>query len=152
MAPVIYLRFREKIPLRIAEWLGGLAMIMIGLYLVVWPHAFERAGLSGFAAIAPVGVWVAASLILGAARVGALVLNGHKPEVSAPIRCFVAVMGVGLFSSIAAGYSMATTAHGPPMAMVFALVLMAGDIFNTIRSAMDSTHAIRSRTWIGSPH
>lgn len=149
---MIYLRFREKIPLRIAEWLGGLAMILIGLYLVIWPTAFERAGLSGFAAIAPVGVWVAASLILGTARVGALVLNGHKPEVSAPIRCTVAVMGVGLFSSIAAGYSLATNHHGPPMAMVLALVLMAGDIFNTIRSAMDSTNAIRSRTWIGSPH
>lgn len=149
---MILLRFREKIPLRIAEWLGGLAMILIGLYLVIWPTAFERAGLSGFAAIAPVGVWVGASLVLGAARVGALVLNGHKPEVSAPIRCFVAVLGVGLFSSIAAGYSLAANEHGPPMAMVLALVLMAGDIFNTIRSAMDSTHAIRSRPWIGSPH
>ena len=149
---MILLRFREKIPLRIAEWLGGLAMILIGLYLVIWPTAFERAGLSGFAAIAPVGVWVGASLMLGAARVGALVLNGHKPEVSAPIRCFVAVLGVGLFSSIAAGYSLAANEHGPPMAMVLALVLMAGDIFNTIRSAMDSTHAIRSRPWIGSPH
>lgn len=149
---MIYLRFREKIPLRIAEWLGGLAMILIGLFLVVWPNAFERAGLAGFAAIAPVGIWVAASLILGSARVGALVLNGHKPEVSAPIRCFVAMMGVGLFSSIAAGYSLAANEHGPPLGMVFALVLMAGDIFNTIRSAMDSTHAIRSRTWTGSPH
>jgi hypothetical protein len=149
---MIFLRMRERIPLRIAEWLGGLAMIMIGLYLVIWPTAFERAGLAGFAAIAPVGVWVGASMILGAARVGALVLNGHKPEVSAPIRCFVAMMGVALFSSIAAGYAMATNQHGPPMAMIFALVLMAGDIFNTIRSAMDSTHAIRSRTWIGSPH
>lgn len=149
---MIFLRMRERIPLRIAEWLGGLAMILIGLYLVIWPTAFERAGLAGFAAIAPVGTWVGASLILGAARVGALVLNGHKPEVSAPIRCFVAVMGVGLFSSIAAGYAMATTDKGPPMAMIFALVLMGGDIFNTIRSAMDSTHAIRSRTWIGSPH
>ena len=118
---MIYLRFREKIPLRIAEWLGGLAMILIGLYLVIWPTAFDRAGLSGFAAIAPVGVWVGASLILGAARVGALVLNGHKPEVSAPIRCFVAGMGVGLFSSIAAGYAMASNEHGPPMAMIFAI-------------------------------
>jgi hypothetical protein len=149
---MIFLRMRERIPLRIAEWLGGLAMILIGLYLVIWPTAFERAGLAGFAAIAPVGVWVGASLVLGAARIGALVLNGHKPEISAPIRCFVAMMGVALFSSIAAGYGMATNQHGPPMAMIFALVLMAGDIFNTIRSAMDSTHAIRSRTWIGSPH
>jgi hypothetical protein len=149
---MIFLRIRERIPLRIAEWLGGVAMIMIGLYLVIWPTAFERAGLSGFAAIAPVGVWVGASLVLGAARVGALVLNGHKPEVSAPIRCIVAVAGVALFSSIAAGYAMATNEHGPPMAMIFAIVLMAGDLFNTIRSAMDSTHAIRSRTWIGSPH
>ena len=41
---MILLRFREKIPLRIAEWLGGLAMILIGLYLVIWPTAFERAG------------------------------------------------------------------------------------------------------------
>lgn len=149
---MIFLRVREKIPLRIAEWLGGLAMVGIGLYLVIWPTAFDRAGLSGFKAIAPVGVWVGASLILGAARVGALVLNGHRPSISAPIRCFVAMMGVALFSSIAAGYAMATTLHGPPLAMIFALVLMAGDIFNTIRSAMDSTHAIRSRTWIGSLH
>lgn len=149
---MIFLRIRERIPLRIAEWLGGVAMILIGLYLVIWPTAFERVGLSGFSAIAPVGVWVGASLVLGAARVGALFLNGHKPEVSAPIRCFVACMGVALFSSIAAGYAMATNEHGPPMAMIFAIVLMAGDLFNTIRSAMDSTNAIRSRTWIGSPH
>jgi hypothetical protein len=149
---MIFLRIRERIPLRIAEWLGGVAMIMIGLYLVIWPTAFERVGLSGFSAIAPVGVWVGASLVLGAARVGALVLNGHKPEVSAPIRCFVAVAGVALFSSIAAGYAMASNEHGPPMAMIFAIVLMAGDLFNTIRSAMDSTYAIRSRPWIGSPH
>lgn len=146
---MILLRFREKIPLRIAEWLGGLIMIAIGLYLVIWPTAFARAGLSGFAAIAPVGTWVAASLILGAARVGALVLNGHKPEVSAPIRCFVAMMGVGLFSSIAAGYAMATNAHGPPMALLFALVFMAGDLFNSARAGMDTYNAIRSRPWTG---
>jgi hypothetical protein len=149
---MIFLRMRERIPLRIAEWLGGLAMILIGLYLVIWPTAFERAGLAGFAAIAPVGIWVAASLILGASRAGALVLNGHKPEVSAPIRCGVAVMGVGLFSSIAAGFAMATNAHGPPMGMIFALVLMAGDLFNSARAGMDTYHAIRSRLWIGSPH
>ena len=150
---MIFLRIREKMPLRIAEWLGGLAMILIGLYLVIWPTAFERAGLSGFAAIAPVGVWVGASLILGAARVGALVLNGHRPHISAPIRCAVAVMGVGLFSSIAAGYWMATTINGPPLAMIFALVLMAGDLFNSARAGMDTYHAIiRSGSWIGSSH
>lgn len=149
---MIYLRFREKIPLRIAEWLGGICMLLIGLYLVIWPTAFSRAGLSGFSAIAPVGVWVGASLCLGACRVGALVLNGHKPEVSAPIRCFVAVMGVGLFSSIAAGYAMATNEHGPPLGTIMALVLMAGDIFNSARAGMDSYNAIRSRSWIGSPH
>ncbi len=149
---MIFLRMRDKVPLRIAEWLGGLAMILIGLYLVIWPLAFERAGLAGFAAIAPVGVWVGASLILGAARVGALVLNGHQPSVSAPIRCVVAIMGTGLFASIAAGYAMATTDKGPPMAMILALVLMAGDIFNSARAGMDSYHAIRSGTWIGSLH
>jgi hypothetical protein len=149
---VIYLRFREKIPLRIAEWLGGIAMILIGLYLVIWPTAFERAGLSGFSVIAPVGWWVAASLILGASRIGALWLNGHKPEVSAPIRCVVAIAGVGLFSSIAAGYAMATNQYGPPMAMILALVLMAGDLFNSARAGMDTYLAIRSRLWIGSPH
>lgn len=149
---MIYLRFREKIPLRIAEWLGGLAMVLIGLYLVIWPTAFSRTGLSGFASIAPIGVWIGASLFLGAARAGALVLNGHKPEVSAPIRCVVAVMGVGLFSSIAAGYAMATNEHGPPLGMLLALVLMAGDIFNSARAGMDSYNAIRSRSWIGSLH
>ncbi len=51
---MILLRFREKIPLRIAEWLGGLMMIAIGLYLVIWPTAFARSGLSGGAASAPV--------------------------------------------------------------------------------------------------
>lgn len=149
---MIFLRVREKVPLRIAEWLCGVAMVLIGLYLVIWPAAFDRAGLAGFAAIAPVGIWVGASLILGAARVGALVLNGHRPGVSAPIRCGVAVMGVGLFSSIAAGYSMATTAAGPPLAMIFALVLMAGDMFNAARAGMDSYNAIRSGSWTGSLH
>ena len=149
---MIILRFREKIPLRIAEWLGAIMMVGIGLYLVIWPDAFSRAGLAGFSAIAPVGIWVGASLILGAARVGALVLNGHKPEVSAPIRCFVAMMGVGLFSSIAAGYSMATNEHGPPMAMLFALTFMASDLFNSARAGMDTYQAIRSRAWIGSLH
>ncbi|MGH8815239.1 MAG: hypothetical protein ACREX5_01515 [Achromobacter pestifer] len=124
---MIFLRIREKMPMRIAEWLGGLAMIGIGLFLVIWPTAFERAGLAGFEAIAPVGVWVGVSLILGAARVLALVINGHRPHVSAPIRCLVAVMGMGLFSSIAAGYALATNEHGPPMAMVLALVLTLGD-------------------------
>jgi len=148
---MIFLRVREKMPLRIAEWLCGAAMILLGLYLVIWPAAFERAGLSGFAAIAPVGIWVGASLILGAARVGALVLNGHRPSISAPLRCLVAILGIGLFSSIAAGYAMATTPQGPPMAMIFALVLMTGDIFNSARAGMDSYHAIRrSGTWIGS--
>ncbi|UYN98343.1 MAG: hypothetical protein KIT02_10230 [Devosia sp.] len=149
---MILLRFREKIPLRIAEWLGGLAMVLIGLYLVIWPTAFQRAGLSGFSAIAPVGVWVGASLVLGAARIGALVLNGHQPAISAPIRCVVAVMGVGLFSSIAAGYAMATNQHGPPMAMLLALVLMAGDVFNAGRAGADTYQAIRSRPWTGFSH
>jgi hypothetical protein len=127
-------------------------MVLIGLYLVIWPTAFTRTGLSGFASIAPVGVWVGASLFLGAARVGALVLNGHQPRVSAPIRCFVAVTGVGLFSSVGAGYAMATNEHGPPLGMVLALVLMAGDIFNAARSAVDTYNAIRSGSWIGSQH
>ncbi len=146
---MILLRVREKVPLRIAEWLCGLAMILIGLYLVIWPSAFSRAGLSGFAAISPVGNWVAASLILGAARIGALVLNGHRPTISAPVRCVVAVLGVGLFSSIAAGYAMATNEHGPPMAILLALPLMVGDIFNSARAGMDTYNAVRSRKWIG---
>lgn len=146
---MILLRVREKVPLRIAEWLSGIAMILIGLYLVVWPTAFARSGLSGFAAIAPVGVWVGASLILGAARVGALVLNGHRPTVSAPIRCLVAMMGVGLFSSIAAGFALATTEHGPLLGLIFAMVLMFGDMFNAARAALDTYHAIRSRLWTG---
>jgi hypothetical protein len=146
---MIFLRIREKIPLRISEWLCGLAMVLIGLYLVIWPTAFTRSGLSGFASIAPVGVWVAASLFLGVARVGALVLNGHQPTVSAPIRCFVAVTGVGLFSSVPGGYAMATSEHGPPLGMVLALVLMAGDIFNAARAATDTYNAIRSGSWIG---
>ena len=148
---MIFLRLREKMPLRIAEWMGAMAMILIGLYLVVWPTAFSRAGLSGFAAIAPVGVWVGASLVLGAGRVGALWLNGHRPTVSAPIRCIVAILGVGLFSSISAGFAMATNENGPPMGIVLALVLMIGDIFNSARAGMDSYNAIRSRSWIGSP-
>ncbi len=149
---MILLRVREKIPLRITEWLCGITMIMIGLYLVVWPTAFERAGLSGFASIAPLGTWVGASLILGAARVGALVLNGHRPTVSAPIRCAVAVAGVGLFSSIAAGFAMATNEHGPPLGIILALALMIGDLFNSARAGVDTYNAVRSGSWIGFGH
>lgn len=152
---MIFLRFKEKIPLRIAEWLGAIAMVLIGLYLVIWPSAFQRAGLSGFQSIAPVGVWVTASLLLGTARVAALVVNGHKPELSAPVRCIVAALGVGLFSSISAGYSMSTNEYGPPLATVLAFVLMVGELFNTTRSAQDVFEAYRSRSlkhWNGSQH
>lgn len=151
---MMWVRVRRNVPLRIAEWLGGIMMVLVGLYLVIWPASFQRAGLSGFAAIAPASVWVGASLVLGAARIGALVLNGHKPVVSAPIRCLVAIMGVGLFSSIAAGYSMAQlNPQGPPLAVLFALVFMVGDVFNAARSGLDSYTAYRStRQWTGFSH
>jgi hypothetical protein len=147
---MIIMRVKERVPLRIAEWQGGISMVLLGLYLVIWPGAFNRYGLSGFEAIAPVGVWVAACLVLGASRIGALVLNGHQPEVSAPIRCIVAGCGVALFSSIAAGYSLATNEHGPPMAMILAIAMLLGELFNTARSALDTYNALRSkREWTG---
>jgi hypothetical protein len=149
----MWVRIRERVPLRAPEWLAALATIGIGLYLVSFPLAFARAGLEGFSSIAPVGIWVAASLILGAARIGALVLNGHKPTLSAPVRCVVAICGIALFSSIAAGYAMAWNELGPPLGIVFALAFTAADIFNTGRSALDVLKAFGSgRPWTGFSH
>jgi hypothetical protein len=147
---MIWIKVREKMPARILEWVAGIMMVIVGLYLVIWPTAFERAGLAGFATIAPVGSWVAASLCLGALRVGALVVNGHKPTLSAPVRCFVAILGAGLFGSVAAGYSLATNQHGPPLAMFFALAFTLSDIFNAARSGLDTYQAFGSaRQWNG---
>lgn len=145
---MLLVRIKERLPLRIAEWLAALAMIGIGLYLVVWPGAFTRAGLSGFAAIAPVGTWIAASLILGALRIFALVLNGHMPHVSAPIRMVGAILGVGLFASVAAGYALAQTENGPPLGVIFALAFVAGDLFSSARTAWE-THDATRRLWTG---
>ncbi|HEV7293126.1 MAG TPA: hypothetical protein VGN79_12475 [Devosia sp.] len=147
----MWVRIRERVPLRAPEWLAGLVTILIGLYFVAFPTAFERAGLSGFESIASVGMWVAAGLLLGAARIGALVLNGHQPTISAPVRCLVAICGIGLFGSIAAGYSLSWNQHGPPLGMVLALGFTAADIFNTARSALDVLKAFRrARSWNGS--
>lgn len=147
---MLWIRVHKNVPLRIVEWLTAFAMVLVGLYLVVWPAAFERAGLTGFAAIAPAAVWVGASLVIGAARVAALVLNGHRAEVSAPIRCAGAILGVGFFASIAAGYAMANLSGGPPMATIFAIVLASGDLFSAARSGRDTFTAARSaRHWTG---
>lgn len=143
---MMWLRVREKVPARIAEWLTSVGMVLVGLYLIAWPAAFGRAGLTGFASIAPLQVWIAASLCLGAARIGALILNGHRAEISAPVRCVGSILGVSFYSSIAAGYSLAELPGGPPMATVLALTLMAGDLFSAVRSGGDTYTALREAT------
>lgn len=146
-------RIRQRFHIRAVEWLASTAMIALGLYLLVWPYAFLRAGLSGFAMLAPQYVWTLACVAIGLLRIGALILNGHRPQISAPVRCVGAILGVGLFASVAVAYALATDQYAPPMAALFAVMFTLADLYSAARSGFDSTHALAGdKKWIGSSH
>lgn len=142
---------------RAVEWVAAAAMIGLGLYFMLYPGAFYRIGMVGFADIThslnlPVETWMWASILLGMVRIGALILNGRKSEVSAPLRFTGAALGAALFAGVSTALIISMSENGAAVAIPLTIVLSIAEIYSAIRAINDTNRAMaRGTRWIGSP-
>lgn len=138
---MLLIRVRERFQIRAVEWVAALITIGMGFWMLIWPSVFDRIGLSGFADLMHPALWMTAAIGIGVARIAALLLNGHWPLLSAPIRMTGAVAGSSFFAAVAAGFAMRSDLDSPAIGIVVFLILAVADLYSATRAAIDTAHA-----------
>lgn len=138
---MLLVRVRERFHVRLFEWTASVLIIGLGLWMLAWPVVFERIGLAGFAELMHPILWQVAAIGIGAARIAALVLNGHRPRWSAPVRMAGALAGACFFAALATGFAMRSSFEDPSIGILTFLILALADLYSAARAAMDTAAA-----------
>lgn len=73
---IVLARFRETYPLRRSEWLLAFAMLGMGITYIANPTLFDRPYFTTMERVAPQWAWAWGFVVIGAARLFALIRNG----------------------------------------------------------------------------
>ena len=144
---MIVLHLPHRVHKRVSEWMAAFAMVALGLYFMLWPSAFFRLGMGGFADISsaigmPVQIWMWACIAFGFLRIGALILNGHRPQTSAPIRLVGSMLGAALFAGVSTALIMSIGEFAASVGLPFAIVFALAEIYNACRAGADTDRAL----------
>lgn len=132
--------------LRLMEWLCASIILALGLHLLVFPAVFERSYMAGVAAIASYQFWTALLLVVGSARIVALLVNGHWAGGTPQIRLIGNVLGTLIFGMFAGAYFEVTAGPAPSVAIPIFVLLMVADVVSAGFAAADVIHARRALT------
>lgn len=127
-------RVKDKLPIRAVEWLLSMMILIIGVVMLTGSDMFNRSGMEGFTKIMPAFCWSILAIAIGGSRVAALLINGHNPRVSSPLRAVGALLGVAMFAAFSTAMLMESVTLGTT---VFT-VLMFGDFYSSIRAGRDA--------------
>lgn len=135
---VFLTRVRDKLPIRAVEWLLSIMILTIGVVMLFGKDMFNRSGMSGFTQLMPALYWSTITVLIGGSRVAALLVNGHRPKLSSPLRALGAVLGVSIF----AAFSAATSLEGGLLGPTVFIVLMFGDMYSSVRAGRDALDSV----------
>lgn len=136
----VYLRIRHRFGPRLSEWFVALVTFLWGVVLLLPAATFDGPSWVIFRSIMPELGWGALLMILGLLRLGGLVVNGARRNVTPYIRVVSAYAGVVLFLGISAGFFFSGVI-GTWIAVYPTIVVL--ELFNIHRAAHDvgETHA-----------
>ncbi|WP_143061937.1 hypothetical protein [Faunimonas pinastri] len=125
---------RTHIKVRVAEWALGTILFNFGWILLLPAQTFDGPSYAGMARVAPEGVWGLACLIVGAARLVALFINGTRRRTP-HVRAIMAFLSCFFWLQISLCFLQAGTV---PTGLAVYPVLLALDIFNLFRASSDA--------------
>lgn len=131
-------RVKDKLPIRAVEWLLSIMILTIGVVMLVSSDMFNKTGMEGFTKIMPAFCWSILAIVIGGSRVVALVINGHRPRLSSPLRAAGALLGVAMF----AAFSTAMLLESVTLGTTVFTVLMFGDFYSSIRAGRDALDSL----------
>lgn len=125
----------EHFPIRVSDWLLSVILFSWGLtVLFLDPAVWALPIYSGLDSLASQGTWASLAIALGAARLGALFVNGAVRR-SPHLRAVGAFLAIFIWVQISLG-SMTSEAAGAAVAIYPWLVF--ADMFNVYRAARDA--------------
>lgn len=136
----IYVRIRHRFGPRLSEWFAAVVTFLWGVVLLLPADTFAGPSWVIFRAIMPEGSWAVLLIILGALRLGGLIVNGARKEVTPWIRVLSAGGGFVIWSGISLGFGLSGVIS-TGLAVYPAIAVL--ELFNIHRAAHDvgETHA-----------
>ena len=134
---VLVTRIQRKFRLRVAEWITSLMLISWGAQLAAAPTMFQNPFFGGFLRLAPQPTWSAAVMMLGFARLSALIVNGAW-RYSSHVRAGLLVLSVFIWFGIVFGV---WDTHRPTLGVTIYPWLAAADAYAAYRAGLDARAA-----------
>jgi hypothetical protein len=135
LGPGIWIRIQHRFRTRMTEWLLAVITALWGLVILLPGEAFDQPAFSGFRAIfGNEEILGSGMVILGLLRIGGLIVNGARKNVTPHIRMFSAGCGCLIFFGISYCY-MLSGIVAPWIAIYPPFVLC--ELVNAYRAAHD---------------
>ena len=133
--PALWVRIKHRFGPRLMEWFIAWVTACWGAVLLLPAETFHGASWIIFSAIATEEFWGTAMLLLGALRIGALVVNGVRKDVTPWIRVVSAASGFMIWVGITTGFAL--TGNISTWLAVYPSFAVA-EIINVVRAARDA--------------
>ena len=133
--PGLWVSIQHRFGPRMMEWFMAFHTAMFGVVLLITPDLFEQPAWSGFRSLFPSEAslgWL--MVLLGAARIGGLIVNGARKHVTPMIRQVSA--GVGCLIWFGIVYGFATSGVISTWLAIYPLFGI-GELVNIHRAAHD---------------
>ncbi len=141
----LFLRIKERFPARALEWFCGGLILALGWTMLLLPGSFDRPGLQNFVDLMPPISWAFSGLVLGCMHIAGLVLNGHQPKISIPLRLISAALGASFFGLFVGRFAETTTSGSVAFGVITYSALVLAQIYNTFRIAEDAKEQFSRR-------
>jgi hypothetical protein len=132
--PALWVRIKHRFGPRFPEWFFGWVTACWGAVLLLPADTFDSASWIIFAALAPEKWWGTVALSLGVSRIGALIVNGARKDVTPWIRVVSAGCGFMIWVCISTGFAL--TGNISTWLAIYPSFAIA-EIVNVIRAARD---------------
>lgn len=129
--------------MRLLEWSNSLLIFLLGLVMWLAPMSFQRPGLAPFSDHAI--FWTVSCLVIGAARLIALWINGHWQNGTPLIRLAGATLGTGIFAAFTMTFLAVSTWESIALGVLVFGVPLLTELVNAGFTAKDVVHTRKYR-------
>lgn len=135
MEPTFSLRIQLKFRQRRTEWVAGFQCLLFGAILLMPMETFASPSFRVFSELLPEIWWGAALVMIGAVRLGGLIVNGARRRITPWLRLVSALLGFGVFTAISLCFASSGTISTWIAAWPVLMVVELMNIHDTARDA-----------------
>lgn len=132
-------RVMRAIHVRLFEWAMALILVGVSFHLAIWPQAVAASSLSYILDYVPEQWLGLVFCVVGLARIAALIVNGHSPDIGPKVRGIGSICGAVIWAQMAAAlYIHGIVGNLPPSPgiSVYAVLTLA-ELVATFKAAAD---------------